>query len=122
MTQYYHAISATGNQAALFGCILRMLTGPISDEQKNMIWEKLLELLQINSLTYCWYEATESFSLEGKTLVCEAINMLAEDAKRNDVLFSRFSHFILKELEANLVEQNRLIKLSEIAHSGRHFL
>lgn len=122
MTQYYHAISATGNQAALFGCILRMLTGPISDKQKNMIWGTLLELLQINSLTYCWYEATESFSMEGKTLVCEAINVLAKVAKKNDVLFSRFEYLILKELEANPVEQNRLIKLSEIAHSDRHFL
>lgn len=120
--QYYHAINATGNQAALLGCILRILAGPVSDEQKSTIREKLLELLQINSLKLTWYLAIEWFSMDGKMLVYEAITTLATDTERDMELLDLFAHAILEELEASPVERNKLMELSKLAHSDRHFL
>lgn len=122
LMQYYRAINATGNQAALLGCILRILAGPVSDEQKNTIWEKLLELLQIDSLAFMWYESVESFSMNGKMLVYEAITTLAMDTEQNRELLGRFARAILEELAASPVEQNELMELSKLAHSDRHFL
>ena len=120
--QYYHAINATGNQAALLGCIMRILAGPVSDEQKSAIWEKLLELLQIDSFAFIWHIAAESFSMDGKILVYEAITALATDIKRNSYLLVEIARAILEELEASPVERNELMELSKIAHSDRHFL
>lgn len=120
--QYYRAINDTGNQAALLGCILRILAGPVSYKQKSIIWGKLLELLQIDSLVSIWYTAVDSFSMDGKLLVYEAITTLGSDTKRNSNLLGSFSHTILEELEASPVERNELMELSKIAHSDRHFL
>lgn len=120
--QYYHAINATGNQAALLGCILRILAGPVSDEQKKTIWEKLLELLQIDLLILIWSTTAELFSMDGKILVYEAITTLAADTKRNNDLLGTFAHAILEELEASPVDRNKLMELSKSAHSDRHFL
>lgn len=120
--QYYHAISATGNQAALLGCILRILAGPVSDKQKSTIREKLLELLQIDSVALIWYAAVGSFSMDGKMLIYEAITTLTADKEQNRDHLSRFAHAIFEELEASLVERNELMELSKIAHSDRCFL
>lgn len=122
LMQYYHAINTTGNQAALLGCILRILSGPVSDEQKSTIWEKLLELLQIDSFKFTWYENAEAFSMDGKIFVYEAITTLATDTERKSDLLGRYSHAILEELEASPVERSKLMELSKIAHSDQHFL
>lgn len=120
LMQHYHTINATGNQAALLGCILRILAGSISDEQKNTIREKLLELLQIDSLFLIWYIAVDLFSMDGKMLVYEAITSLATDTERNSDFLGTLSHAILRELEASPVERDELMELSRIAHSDRH--
>lgn len=120
--QYYHSINTTGNQAALLGCILRLLAGPVSDELKIIIWEKLLELLQINSLAHIWLFAADLFSMDGKILVYEAIATLNTDTERISDLLSGFAYAILRELEASPVDRNKLMELSRIAHSDQHFL
>lgn len=120
LMQYYHAINATGNQAALLGCTLRILAGSVSDEQKNTIREKLLELLQIDSLFLTWYTAFDLFSMDGKMLVYEAITSLAADTERNRDFLGTLSRAILRELEASPVERDELMELSRIAHSDRH--
>ena len=120
--QYYHAINTTGNQAALLGCILRILAGPVSDEQKRTIWEKLVELLQVDFLFIVWYTWVEAFSMDGKILIYEAITTLAPDTERTRNLLNRLAPAILNDLESSPVDQNELIKLSRIAHSDRHFI
>lgn len=118
---YYHAIDATGNQVALLGCILRILTGDVSEEHKNIIWDKLLEILQIDFRALIWYTAAESFSMDGKMLIHEALKTLSVDKKLLSELRDRFAYAILEEIEASPVEKNELMKLSETAHSDQHF-
>lgn len=111
--KYYHTIYATGNQAALGGCILRILTGPVSNKLKETIWDELLKLLQNDSFEFLCYASRESFSMEGKMLIYEAINTLAVDID----LLKRYTYAILEELEANPVDRRELLELSEKAHS-----
>ena len=115
--KYYHTIYATGNRAALYGCILRILTGPVSNELKVTIWNELLELLQNDTFVFLCYIVPELFSLEGKILIYEAKKTHAIDFDAEEGFLNRYTRVILEELEANPVDQSELLELSEIAHS-----
>ena len=123
IVQHYHAVKAMGNQAACLGCILRLLSGPVSEEQKSAIWDELLETLHSDSFGYFWYLMAESLSAEGKMLIYEATTAVnGDDNQNNHDLLGKYADAILEELEAQSVERDELVRLSEAAHSDRQFL
>lgn len=121
VTQHYAALSATGNQAALLGYIIRILSGPASDEQKNMIGEKLLEMLSVDSIRIIWHIMAEMFSMDVKLLIYEKVSMLAADTKQDRNLLNVYARAIFEELETSPIERNELMELSKIAHSDQYF-
>lgn len=121
MRRHYDNVKATGNPAAVLGCILRVLTGPVSDEQKGMIREDLLKLLPIRSFAHTLYQEVESFSIDGKVTLYEAINALGAEMSQSVNPLGMVTHIILEELESSPVDRNRLMCLSKAAHSDWNF-
>ena len=110
-------IRATGNRLALLGCILHILTGTVSEEVKNDIWEELRGFLREERLNHFWMRATACLSLTGGMLLYQALLSLPETQTNlpRDLIFS-CRRRIREKLEVLPVDTQRLLALAEEAH------
>ena len=108
-------IEATGNRLALLGCVLCMLTRPITDDNKASVLNDLSELAPNNA--YFWGGMQNQLSVDGKLIVRELL-CRRSDREQFQGLITAYTNAIREDLEACPIERDKLTELAKDAHGG----
>ena len=104
----YGDVKATGNDCALLGVILLLLTGEIKSDLYSELGKELERLLLQGIDVSDWHRFSRHFSLAGELLAHEA-GMVAFKGTDKETRFLRFSRCeILQSLEALPAERDKL--------------
>ena len=115
-TRNFADVKATGNRAALLGCVLCMLSGSMSDEQKELIRSCQTELFDDILISRFWYRIMRIASIEGQLFIHEILRQLQNSEATAD-LICRYTSSIREDQESRPVNQEQLTTLAKSAHS-----
>ena len=104
--EHYAALVNQGNDCAIFGCVLVMLSGVVPGNLRETVSEYLKKQIETANRAWMLELFSDQFSLDSNLLLYDLISRFAPEENRNSLLCHLATEGLAKRLSSRTVAEN----------------